>query len=72
MRGTARQGVDYTLGGTVGRVTLGSGQRTATVSVHANTDRTREKSETAIMALATGTGYKLSTVAKATLTIQNK
>ncbi len=72
MRGTARPGTDYTLGGTGGRVTIPAGQRSATVSLHANTDRTRERSETAIMALSSGTGYKLSTITKATLTIQNK
>jgi len=72
MRGTAINGIDYTLGGTLGQVTIGAGQKSVTVSIHSIADHMKEKSETAAMALASGTGYKIpKRGAKATLTVLN-
>jgi hypothetical protein len=72
MRGTAINGTDYTLSGTPGQVTIGAGQNSATVTLHAIADHIPEKNETAVMALASGSGYKIPRRgAKATLTIIN-
>ena len=71
MRGTALQGNDYTLGGIVGQATIPAGQSSATVVLHAVTDHVKEKSETAVMALASGAGYKIPKRARATVTIVN-
>ena len=72
MRGTALNGSDYTLGGTPGQVTVSPGQSSATVTLHSIADHVREKSETAIFALTSGSGYKLpKRGSKATLTILN-
>jgi hypothetical protein len=71
MRGTAINGTDYTLSGTPGQVTIGAGQSSATVILHSIADHVREKNETAVAALAGGSGYKIPTRAKATLTILN-
>jgi len=71
MRGTAQNGVDYTLTGTSGQVTIAAGQSSATVTLNAIADHVKERNESAIMALANGTGYKIPKPAKATLTILN-
>ena len=72
MRGSAINGSDYTLDGTPGQVTIGAGQNSATVTLHSIADHVRERNETAVMALTTGSGYKLpKRGAKATLTILN-
>ena len=72
MRGTAFDGSDYTLNGTSGSATIAAGQRSVTVTLHSIADHVREKSETAVMALVTGSGYKIpKSGAKATLTILN-
>ena len=71
MRGTAINGIDYTLSGTPGQVTIGAGQNSATVTLHSIADHVREKNETAVMALASGSGYKIPKRAKTTLTIVN-
>ena len=72
MRGTAFNGTDYTLSGTAGEVTISAGQNSATVTLHSIADGVREKNETAVMALTTGSGYKIPRRgAKATLTILN-
>jgi hypothetical protein len=71
MSGKAQQGIDYTLAGTPGQVTILAGQSSATVVLHAVADHVAERNETAIMTLTNGTGYKLSTHPKATLTIVN-
>lgn len=72
MRGTAINGPDYTLSGTSGQVTIGAGQNSATVTLHSIADHVREKNETAVMALSSGSGYKIpKRGAKATLTILN-
>jgi hypothetical protein len=71
MRGTALNGTDYTLSGTPGQVTIGAGQNSATVALHSIADHVKERNETAVMALAAGSGYKIPNRAKATLTILN-
>ncbi|HEX4637895.1 MAG TPA: hypothetical protein VH170_00245 [Chthoniobacterales bacterium] len=72
MRGSATNGSDYTLSGTPGQVTILAGQNSASVTLYSVADHVLEKSETAIMALSTGSGYKLpKRGAKATLTILN-
>jgi hypothetical protein len=70
MRGTAQNGIDYTLSGIVGRVTIAAGQNSATVVLHALA-RGRLRSKTAVMALHSGSGYNLSLISKATVTITN-
>jgi len=72
MRGTAVNGKDYTLSGISGRVTIVAGQSSAAVALHSIADHVKERNETAVMALTTGSGYKIpKTGAKATLTIVN-
>jgi hypothetical protein len=71
MRGTAQQGTDYTLSGTLGQVTIGAGQMAATVVLHAIADHVKERNETAILVLNSGAGYRIPKPAKATLTILN-
>ena len=70
--GTATNGIDYTLGGATGEVTIAAGQRSATLILHSIADHVKEKSETAIIIPSSGAGYKLpKRGAKATLTIVN-
>jgi hypothetical protein len=71
MGGRAQQGIDYTLGGTTGQVTIAAGQSSATVVVHTVADHVKERNENASMSLTNGTGYALSRRAKAALTIVN-
>jgi len=72
IRGIATNGVDYTLSGTPGQVTIAAGQSSATVTLHSIADHVKEKNESAIMALSSGSGYKIPRHgAKATLTILN-
>jgi hypothetical protein len=72
MRGTATNGIDYTLDGTAGQVTIAAGQSSATVTLHAIADHLKERNETAIMTVVSGPDYKLpKRGAKATLTIIN-
>jgi hypothetical protein len=71
MRGSAQTGRDYTLSGNPGSITIPAGQSFATISLHAIADHVKERNETAIMALVSGSGYKLSGQANATLTIVN-
>jgi hypothetical protein len=71
MRGTAFNGSDYTLSGSSGQVTIAAGQRSATITLHSIADHVKERNETAVMALATGSGYKIPKSAKATVTILN-
>jgi hypothetical protein len=73
MRGTAINGTDYTLSGTPGQVTIGAGQNSAAATLHSIADHVKERNETAVMALASGSGYKIPRRgAKATLTIINQ
>lgn len=72
MRGTALNGSDYTLNGIPGRVTIAAGQNSATITLHSIADHVREKTESAIAVLASGSGYKIPrSGAKATLAILN-
>jgi hypothetical protein len=71
MSGKAKQGIDYTLTGTPGQVTILAGQSAATILLHAVADHVKERNETAIITLTNGIGYKLSTHSKATVTIVN-
>jgi uncharacterized protein (UPF0264 family) len=71
MRGTALNGTDYILNGTSGQVTIAAGQNSASVTLHSIADHVKERNETAVMALVSGTGYKIPKSAKATLTIFN-
>ena len=72
MRGTAINGSDYTLSDTAGQLTIGVGQNSATVTLHSIADHVNERNESAVMALTSGSGYKLpKRGAKATLTILN-
>ena len=72
MRGNATNGGDYRLSGTPGQVTIAAGQNSATATLHTIADQIREKNETAVMALASGSGYKIPKHgAKTTLTILN-
>lgn len=71
MSGKAKKGIDYTLSGISGQITIPAGQSSANVVLHASADHVTENSEPAIMTLTSGAGYKLSTHVKATLTITN-
>jgi hypothetical protein len=72
MRGTATNGIDYTLDGTAGQVTINAGQNSAAVTLRSIADHVRERNETAFMALASGSDYKLPRRGtKAALTILN-
>jgi hypothetical protein len=72
MRGTALNGSDYTLNGTLGQAIIAAGQRSVTIALHSIADHVKERNETAIMALVTGSGYKIpKSGAKASLTILN-
>jgi len=71
MLGTAQNAADYTLSGATGHATIVAGQNSAIVTLHAIADHVNERSETAIMTLNSGAGYKIPRRAKATLTILN-
>ena len=72
MRGTALNGIDYTLDGTAGQVTIAAGENSATVTLHSIADHVKERNETVIMTPSAGAGYKLpKRGTKATLTILN-
>src|SRR5207248_8853312 len=71
MGGTAIQGKHYTLSGVGGQVTISAGTTSATVNLTALVTSLSSGSETAKMVLQAGTGYKLSSVYKATVTIFN-
>jgi parallel beta-helix repeat protein len=70
MRGTAQNGIDYTLSGTFGRATIAAGQNSTTVTLHAMANG-KTKNKTAIMVLNAGTDYKLPRSARVTVTITN-
>jgi N-acetylneuraminic acid mutarotase len=71
MSGTATSGSDYTLNPSGGQVTILAGQSTAQVKLKAKTDQLAESTETAVMALQPGTGYKLGNPKEATVSILN-
>jgi sugar lactone lactonase YvrE len=60
MSGSAKQGTDYTLNNNTGKVTLGAGQYSTNVTLHALTNRARTGNVTATMTLNPGTTYQLS------------
>ncbi|MBD2568895.1 Calx-beta domain-containing protein [Anabaena lutea] len=65
--GTATNGTDYS--NLTGTVTFAAGSSTATVTVDPIDDTLVEGTETAILDLATGTGYTLGTATSATVNI---
>jgi large repetitive protein len=69
MSGTATPGVDYTLSGTPGKVTIPAGQTFATVTLQSLHDNKNERTEKAIMTLQAVSGYKLTKPKKATVSI---
>jgi hypothetical protein len=69
MSGTAISNTDYTLSGTAGQVTILAGQSSATVKLKAKTDAITESTETAIMTLQPGSGYRLGNPKQATVSI---
>ena len=69
MGGTARQGSDYTLGGTPGKITIPAGRRSATVVLRALVDNAHENYEGAVMKLSNGAGYRLPSEARARVAI---
>jgi hypothetical protein len=69
MSGTATSGTDYTLSGTPNQVTIPAGQSSATVTLTSQIDQVTEGTETAIMRLHRGRGYKLGRNREATLSI---
>ena len=69
MSGTATNGTDYTLSGTPNQVTIPAGQSSATVTLTSTLDQITEGTETAIMTLQRGRGYKVSHNNKAILSI---
>ena len=69
MTGTATNGTDYTLSGTPNQVTIPAGQSSAAVTLISQLDQITEGTETAIMTLQRGRGYKLGQNREATLSI---
>jgi hypothetical protein len=69
MSGTATSASDYTLNPSGGQVTILTGQASAAVKLQAKTDHVTEGTETAIMTLQPGSGYKLGTKKQATISI---
>jgi hypothetical protein len=69
MSGTATNGTDYTLSGTAGQVRILAGQSSATITLKAKADHVTEGTETAIMTLQPGSGYKLGNPKQATVSI---
>ncbi|HEY9690816.1 MAG TPA: Calx-beta domain-containing protein, partial [Oculatellaceae cyanobacterium] len=67
LTGTATNGTDYTTLPT--NVTFAAGSSTATVTVNPTDDSIYEDTETAILNLATGTGYTIGTTATATVNL---
>lgn len=69
MSGTAAQGRDYVLSSTTGQVIILAGQSSATVTLRAKKDNAAENTETAIITLQPGGGYKLGNQKKAMISI---
>jgi hypothetical protein len=69
MSGTATHGIDYSLTGTQGQVTVSAGQSSAKIGMKTNADHLTEGTETAIMTLQPGSGYKLGNPKQATVSI---
>jgi len=69
MSGTATNGTDYKLSGTANQVTIAAGQSSATVTLKSKADHVTEGTETAIMTLQPGSGYKVGRNSQATVSI---
>jgi hypothetical protein len=69
MTGTATNGTDYKLSGTANQVTIPAGQSSATVTLKSKADGVTEGTETAIMTLQPGSGYKVGRHNQATVSI---
>jgi hypothetical protein len=71
MSGSAKLGSDYTLSGMTGQIEIPAAQSSGSVTLHANVNSSgkKQKKKTASMILQSGTGYKVGTPKKATLTI---
>jgi len=69
MSGTATNGTDYTLSGRPNQVRIPAGQSSAAVTLTSQLDQVTEGTETAIMTLQRGRGYKLGRNTEATLSI---
>jgi hypothetical protein len=69
MTGTAANGTDYTLSGRPNQVKIPAGQSSATVTLTSVLDQVTEGTETAILTLQRGRGYKLGLNREATLSI---
>ena len=67
--GTATLGTDYLLSGTANQVTIAAGQSSAAVTLKAKRDQITESTETAIMTLQNGSGYRLGNPKQATVSI---
>jgi hypothetical protein len=71
MSGTAVLGTHYSLGGAVGQIVIPAGASSGKVTLTALNNNLSSGSETATMTLKSGTGYKLSTSIKSSVTIAN-
>jgi hypothetical protein len=69
MSGTATNGTDYKLSGTANQVTIPVGQSSAAVTLKSKADGVTEGTETAIMTLQPGSGYKVGRNNQATVSI---
>ena len=69
MSGIATSGTDYTLSGRPNQVKIPVGQSSATVTLTSQLDQVTEGTETAIMTLQRGRGYKLGRNRQVTLPI---
>jgi hypothetical protein len=69
MSGTGTNNTDYILNGTPNEVTIPAGQSSAAVTLKSKTDHVTEGTETAIMTLQPGSGYKVGRNNQATLSI---
>src|ERR1051325_4858701 len=69
MSGTATNGTDYKLSGTANQVTIPAGQSSAAVTLKSKADHVTEGTETAIMTLQPGSGYKVGRNNQATVSI---
>ena len=58
MSGKATLGSDYTMSGTPGQIVIPAGSNSGSVTLSAIADNMKEKKETAIMTLQSGSGYE--------------
>ena len=72
MSGTATRGTDYSLTGTAGQVTIPAGQSSGTVTLKAKIDSVTEGTETAIMTLQPGSGYRVGNPKQAMVSILDR